>query len=124
MKAVASRSKKRAGKSSCARLCAACVSKMARSKQLSSMEEGKSLAILNDATAELLSKEVRFANPSLAHLEKFKVSPITGVHFWFDREVTHERFITLLDTQTQWIFNKTALYGKEDPAAPGKGQYL
>jgi len=38
------------------------------------------------------------------------VSPITGVHLWFDRQVTHEPFITLLDTQTQWIFNKTALY--------------
>jgi squalene-associated FAD-dependent desaturase len=82
------------------------------------------LALPHDRTAELLSKEIRFANPSLAHLDKFKVSPITGVHFWFDREVTHEPFITLLDTQTQWIFNKTALYGKEDPAAPDKGQYL
>jgi squalene-associated FAD-dependent desaturase len=82
------------------------------------------LALPHDRTAELLSKEIRFANPSLAHLDKFKVSPITGVHFWFDREVTHEPFITLLDTQTQWVFNKTALYRKEDPAAPDKGQYL
>jgi zeta-carotene desaturase len=70
------------------------------------------LALPHDRTAELLPKEIRFANPALAHLEKFKVSPITGVHFWFDREVTHEPFITLLDTQTQWIFNKTALYRK------------
>jgi squalene-associated FAD-dependent desaturase len=83
------------------------------------------LALPQDRTAELVPKEIRFANPSLAHLDKFKVSPITGVHFWFDREVTHEPFITLLDTQTQWIFNKTALYGKRDPAAaPDKGQYL
>jgi squalene-associated FAD-dependent desaturase len=82
------------------------------------------LALPHDRTAELLPKEIRFANPSLAHLDKFKVSPITGVHFWFDREVTHEPFITLLDTQTQWIFNKTALHGKEDPTAPDKGQYL
>src|SRR5882724_7099079 len=82
------------------------------------------LALPQDRTAELLPKEIRFANPSLAHLDKFKVSPITGVHFWFDREVTHEPFITLLDTQTQWIFNKTALYGKEGPATPDKGQYL
>ena len=69
------------------------------------------LALPHDRIAELLPKEVRFANPALNNLEKFKVSPITGVHFWFDREVTHEPFITLLDTQTQWIFNKTALYG-------------
>ena len=70
------------------------------------------LALPHDRIAELLPKEVRFANPALAHLEKFKVSPITGVHLWFDREVTHEPFITLLDTQTQWIFNKTTLYRK------------
>src|SRR6266702_1699313 len=82
------------------------------------------LALPQDRTAELLPKEIRFANPSLAHLDKFKVSPITGVHFWFDREVTHEPFITLLDTQTQWIFNKTALYRKEEPPTPDQGQYL
>jgi squalene-associated FAD-dependent desaturase len=69
------------------------------------------LALPHDRLAGLLPAEIRRANPALAHLEKIKVSPITGVHFWFDRHVTNELFITLLDTQTQWIFNKTALYG-------------
>ena len=87
------------------------------------------LAFPHDRIADLLPPEIRNANPALRHLEKFKVSPITGVHLWFDREVTHESFITLLDTQTQWIFNKTALYGPEpssaDNAAGKKnGQYL
>jgi zeta-carotene desaturase len=83
------------------------------------------LALPHDRTGDLLPAEIRNANPSLAHLEKFKVSPITGVHFWFDRHVTNELFITMLDTQTQWIFNKTALYRKEQPvAASEKGQYL
>ena len=67
------------------------------------------LAVPQDKLNELLPAETRAANPSLADLDKFKVSPITGVHFWFDREVTKEPFITLLDTQTQWIFNKSAL---------------
>jgi squalene-associated FAD-dependent desaturase len=71
------------------------------------------LAIPHDRLAELLPREIRLANPALDHLEKFKVSPITGVHLWFDREVTQEPFITLLDTHTQWIFNKTALYGTD-----------
>src|SRR5579859_3827033 len=71
------------------------------------------LAIPHDKLAELLPREIRIANPALDHLEKFKVSPITGVHLWFDREVTHEPFITLLDTQTQWIFNKSALYAAD-----------
>jgi squalene-associated FAD-dependent desaturase len=82
------------------------------------------LGLPHDRTAELLPKEIRFANPALKNLEKFKVSPITGVHFWFDREVTHEPFITLLDTQTQWIFNKTALYGPGGTTPDSKGQYL
>jgi squalene-associated FAD-dependent desaturase len=82
------------------------------------------LALPHDRVAELLPKVIRFANPALNHLEKFKVSPITGVHFWFDRQVTHEPFITLLDTQTQWIFNKTALYGPGGTAVDSKGQYL
>jgi len=87
------------------------------------------LALPHDRIADLLPPEIRNANRALRHLEKFKVSPITGVHLWFDREVTHESFITLLDTQTQWIFNKTALYGPEPPSADnaaGKknGQYL
>ena len=73
------------------------------------------LAIPHDKLKELLPEEIRASNPSLAHLEKFKVSPITGVHFWFDREVTKEPFITLLDTQTQWIFNKSILYKSNLP---------
>jgi squalene-associated FAD-dependent desaturase len=83
------------------------------------------LAIPQDRLNELLSAEIRAANPALAHLEKFKASPITGVHFWFDRQVTSEPFITLLDTQTQWIFNKTALYGMQEISEPKPGgQYL
>jgi zeta-carotene desaturase len=76
------------------------------------------LAIPHDKLAELLPSEIRQANPSLDHLEQFKVSPITGVHLWFDRQVTHELFITMLDTQSQWIFNKTALYGASTPVSP------
>jgi len=75
------------------------------------------LALPHDRIVDLLPPEIRSCNPALSHLEKFKVSPITGVHLWFDREVTHEPFITLLDTQTQWIFNKTALY-RSAPTEP------
>jgi squalene-associated FAD-dependent desaturase len=67
-------------------------------------------AIPHTALAELLPESVKQADPRLANLDKIKVSPITGVHFWFDRPVMDELFLTLLDTTTQWIFNKTALY--------------
>jgi zeta-carotene desaturase len=74
--------------------------------------------------AELASDEMKKAEPSLAQLEKIGVAPITGVHFWFDREVMREPFVTLLDTTTQWIFNKTALYGNGNGIGTEKGQYL
>jgi zeta-carotene desaturase len=79
-------------------------------------------AVLNG----LLPESVKQIEPALANLQKIKDAPITGVHFWFDRTVMKEPFITLLDTTTQWIFNKTALYGS--PNGIGKnvtnGQYL
>jgi len=69
-------------------------------------------AIPHAALAELLPESLRQADPSLSHLDKIKTSPITGVHFWFDHIVMDEPFLTLLDTTTQWVFNKTALYGR------------
>ena len=67
-------------------------------------------AIPHTALTELLPESLKQADLSLTHLDKIKTSPITGVHFWFDRPVMEEPFLTLLDTTTQWIFNKTALY--------------
>ncbi len=87
-------------------------------------------AIPHTALAELLPESVKQSDPSLAHLDKIKTSPITGVHFWFDRTVMDEPFLTLLDTTTQWIFNKTALYAgssadsNEAPASTQNTQYL
>jgi len=83
-------------------------------------------AVPHTALAELLPESVKQSDPSLANLDKIKVSPITGVHFWFDRQVMTEPFITLIDTTTQWIFNKTELYGDANGRAnkTDGGQYL
>jgi len=84
------------------------------------------LALPHLALAQLLPENVKKIDASLGNLDRIRVSPITGVHFWFDREVMEEPFITLLDTTTQWIFNKTALYAGVNGAnaAAGAGQYL
>jgi zeta-carotene desaturase len=37
---------------------------------------------------------------------QFEHSPITGVHLWFDREITNLPHATLLDRTMQWMFNK------------------
>ena len=68
-----------------------------------------------------MPESIRAAEPSLQNLSKIKVAPITGVHFWFDRTVMDEPFVTLLDTSTQWIFNKTALYGTTNNAEARSG---
>ena len=37
---------------------------------------------------------------------RFEHSPITGIHLWFDRPITHLPHATLLDRTIQWMFNK------------------
>ena len=37
---------------------------------------------------------------------KLEHSPITGIHLWFDREITTLPHATLLDRTMQWMFNK------------------
>jgi squalene-associated FAD-dependent desaturase len=71
--------------------------------------------------AEIVDREHVFAN--LRHL---RTSPITGVHLWFDRAVMSEPFLTLLDSTTQWVFNKSLLSGesRDESGATAGGQYL
>jgi squalene-associated FAD-dependent desaturase len=82
------------------------------------------LALPHAALDELLPEEVKQRNPGLAQIAKIQDAPITGVHFWFDREVMNEPFLALLDTTTQWIFNKSLLYGGKNGAGREKEQYL
>ena len=84
------------------------------------------LAVPHTAVGALLPDETMRKDSAFRNLAMLKTSPITGVHLWFDREVMTEPFVTLLDTTTQWIFNKSALYGSINAAAKDsdKGQYL
>jgi squalene-associated FAD-dependent desaturase len=89
------------------------------------------LALPHATLAELLPESLKRTDVMLANLDKITDAPITGVHLWFDRQVMAEPFISLLDTTTQWIFNKTALYaatsnnGTGSPApSKDQGQYL
>lgn len=77
-------------------------------------------AVPQDVLLELLPADVTAGQPVFENLKQLKTSPITGVHFWFDRVVMDEPFVTLVDTTTQWIFNKNVLYGGDSSG----GQYL
>ena len=77
-------------------------------------------AVPQDNLLELLPPDVVEREPVFLNLRNLRTSPITGVHLWFDRTVMSEPFLTLLDSTTQWVFNKTKLYGGGEDG----GQYL
>jgi uncharacterized protein with NAD-binding domain and iron-sulfur cluster len=78
-------------------------------------------AVPQDILPDFLPKEIVEREPIFYNLRNLRTSPITGVHLWFDRTVMSEPFLTLLDSTTQWVFNKTQLYGS---GAENGGQYL
>jgi squalene-associated FAD-dependent desaturase len=51
--------------------------------------------------------------PSRARLEGllagFSHSPLTGIHLWFDREITALEHAVLLDTTVQWLYNTSRI---------------
>ncbi len=77
-------------------------------------------ALPHELLLELLPAEVVAGEKVFAALRELRSSPITGVHLWLDRVVTEESYLALLDRTTQWIFNKTKLYG----ASEAGNQYL
>lgn len=50
---------------------------------------------------------------------QFESSPITGIHLWFDREITSLEHAVLLDRTIQWMFHKSKLLGRT-----GTGSYV
>ena len=73
------------------------------------------LAVPFDALAKLLPDSAE--PPSSSNLSKdlrdklthFETSPITGVHLWFDRQITDLPHAVLLDRTIQWMFHKSKL---------------
>ncbi|MGE5206511.1 MAG: hydroxysqualene dehydroxylase HpnE [Chlamydiota bacterium] len=53
--------------------------------------------------------------------EQLQSSPITGIHLWFDRQITDLEHAVLLDRTIQWMFHKSKLLGRP---AEGGGSYL
>ena len=56
--------------------------------------------------------QVSEAEPLRKNLHAFETSPITGIHLWFDREVTELDHAVLLDRTIQWMFHKSRLLGR------------
>jgi zeta-carotene desaturase len=56
-------------------------------------------------------------------LQRFQTSPITGIHFWFDRQITELDHAVLLDRTIQWMFHKSKLHAQGSDEARG-GSYV
>jgi squalene-associated FAD-dependent desaturase len=54
-------------------------------------------------------------------LGRFETSPITGIHLWFDREISDLEHAVLLDRTIQWMFHKSRLQKRENN---GHGSYV
>ena len=49
------------------------------------------------------------AAPLREQIAHFESSPITGIHLWFDRQITDLDHAVLLDRTIQWMFHKSRL---------------
>lgn len=47
-------------------------------------------------------------------LDQFEISPITGIHLYFDKPITDMDHAVLLDSPVQWMFNKTKNYDRQN----------
>ena len=73
----------------------------------------------NDPSAATLATE----------LGQFSTSPITGIHLWFDRQISELDHAVLLDRTVQWMFHKSRLIaardkGKDKSKENGGGSYV
>ena len=96
------------------------------------------LAVPFDGVARMLP-DTPSAAPLAAALGQFSTSPITGIHLWFDRQISDLDHAVLLDRTIQWMFHKSRLIdarnaeagnhearnpdAREDDA-PGNGSYV
>jgi len=71
------------------------------------------LALPFDGLARILP-DTSASQPLRDSLQRFETSPITGIHLWFDRNVTDLDHAVLLDRTIQWMFHKSRLQNRAD----------
>ena len=59
------------------------------------------------------SRDSSASQPLRDALARFETSPITGIHLWFDREISDLEHAVLLDRTIQWMFHKSKLQKRE-----------
>jgi squalene-associated FAD-dependent desaturase len=77
-------------------------------------------ALQFDLLLKLLPAEVTEGVPYFENLKQIELSPIVGIHFWFDRRIECPDALAILDRESDWIFNKNRNFD----ASEEKGTYL
>jgi squalene-associated FAD-dependent desaturase len=86
-------------------------------KLLASGEEASFDFVVFAVPFDMLSRllpQTSGANPLRQALARFETSPITGIHLWFDRQITELDHAVLLDRTIQWMFHKSKLLGRNE----------
>jgi squalene-associated FAD-dependent desaturase len=65
-----------------------------------------------------------FASRITQEANRLETAPITGIHLWFDREITPLEHAVLLDRTIQWMFQKSKIQDRARGGPLGAGSYL
>ena len=77
------------------------------------------LALPFDALDRVLPQTPESA-PLREQISHFENSPITGIHLWFDRQISDLDHAVLLDRTIQWMFHKSRLQNRGGAALKGR----
>ncbi len=75
-------------------------------------------AVPHNALPTLLPPRLR-RSPFFGRAARLSTSPIINVHLWYDRPITDIDFAAFVDSEAQWVFNKSKMW-----SLAGDGQYL
>lgn len=64
------------------------------------------------------------SEPIREKISHFENSPITGIHLWFDRQISDLDHAVLLDRTIQWMFHKSRLQPMRVQSENGSGSYI
>jgi zeta-carotene desaturase len=87
------------------------------------------LAVPFEVLGRLLP-ETPSAAPLASALGLFSTSPITGIHLWFDRQISDFDHAVLLDRTIQWMFHKSRIIevrnheSRSSDSPEGNGSYV
>lgn len=70
------------------------------------------LAVPHYRVQSLLPDSLK-SRPEFTVIERIETAPISSVHLWFDRPIMEQPHVVLVGRLSQWVFNRSAIFGRE-----------